>query len=296
MTGLTFKELEYGNVVKVVLANRTEFKGIYVGALKYNDITNDWAKAEKGHFLLVFNVIDNKPQIVNIPFYSKQYKTRVTELARTRLTRDLSEYLRRYLGHYQKQQDLIKQMHELNVQKTKHETFMQKIEDEGQAVALPDSELTGHELFKLYVSFKHNGYKGKKEDVTIKMMNRRLEITLDNINLMAKDVGLRHTFGYDGASHFEGGLTITESLKRKMKKQYPFVTFDNINAFMEDINKIEGVSVEPAGNLGIFKVVLGEFDGGGSIGIKLIFTVSNTFTAVDEVLKVVDPFMKKIAR
>lgn len=296
MAGLTFKEVDVGNVIKVVLLNRTEFKGIYMGAVNYNDPNDEWDTVEKGHFLLTYNVLEMRPQIINIPFYIKQNNTRVKELSRTRLAKDLSDYLRKYLVHYQKQQAILKQVHELYAQNVKIEGIIKKIETDGQLIQLPDSELTGHELVRKYIIQQYNNYYGKNKDIQVRLYGRRMELQLNAFQIQAREVGLIHDFDVAGGSEYRGQLKFTDGLERKLKRVYPNITKTVVQTFINQVNELEGITIEPAGDLDMYKVTMGEYDGDGSLAISLLFTVSNTFTEVDELSNIVTTFLQKVTR
>ena len=296
MAGLTFKEVDVGNVIKVVLLNRTEFKGIYMGAVNYNDPNDEWDNIEKGHFLLVYNVLEMRPQVINIPFYIKQNNTRVKELSRTRLAKDLSEYLRKYHVHYQKQQTILKQVHELYAQNVKIEGIIKKIETDGQLIQLPDSELTGHELVRKYIIQQYNNYYGKNKDIQVRLYGRRMELQLNAFQIQAREVGLIHDFDVAGGSEYRGQLKFTDGLERKLKRVYPNITKTVVQTFINQVNELEGITIEPAGDLDMYKITMGEYDGDGSLAISLLFTVSNTFTEVDELSNIVTIFLQKVTR
>lgn len=296
MAELTLKEVEVGNVIKIVLLNRVEFKGIYIGSVKYNNPNDEWDTVDKGHFLLTYNVLEMRPQIINIPFYIKQNKTRVKELSRTRLGKDLSEYLRKYAMHYHKQQTVLKQIHELHAQNVKLEGIIKKIETDGQLIQLPDSELTGHELVRKYIIQQYNNYYGKNKDIQVRLYGRRMELHLNAFQIQAREVGLIHDFDVTGGSEYRGQLKFTDGLERKLKRVYPNITKTVVQTFINQVNELEGITIEPAGDLDMYKVTMGEYDGDGSLAISLLFTVSNTFTEVDELSNIVTTFLQKVTK
>ena len=203
-----FREFNSGNVIKVTLTNNQELRGLYVGDVVYKAESFRRDRVTKGHFMIIYNVKERKPEVINVLQHCQLQKTHIQEVGSTRLKKELSDYLRAYHKEYEKYQKQQKLAVEAIEKSEDSEGKLQEVvsgklpKELQKAIEEDYYQQNPKEHIKDKI-LRDSGFSGYEQQEGI----YHLSSYLDNVRyVQAEDLGASTYLEYDDTRHVDSGV------------------------------------------------------------------------------------------